>query len=70
MNEKEETNELTIIGMSIVVLGIAVDSTFDANLLDPANIAGLLITLSGVLVLLYVVIKQSEYGDIEDDSEP
>jgi uncharacterized protein YjeT (DUF2065 family) len=64
MEDREETNSLTIIGMAVVVVGMAVDSAFDADLLEPANLAGLLIMVFGVLILAYVVIQQ---GRVEDD---
>lgn len=36
---EDETQTLTVIGKALVVVGIAVDSTFDAELLEPTNIA-------------------------------
>jgi hypothetical protein len=64
---EDETQTLTVIGMALVVVGIAVDSTFDAELLEPTNIAGLLIMLFGVLVQAYVVVRQGE--DTEDNKK-
>lgn len=69
MEHKENTNTLMVIAMALVVAGLAIDSIFDSNLLEPSNIAGLLVMVLGVLIQSYVVIQQSRNEDTEENQE-
>lgn len=55
--------------MAIVIIGIAVDSTFDSNLFDLSDIAGLLIIVVGVLILLYAVVGAGGGGETDSENE-
>lgn len=62
----EKANKLTVIGMAVFTVGLAVES-MDGKGFDTLSVAGLGLNVAGMLILLYVVLERDKNQGSEEN---